>query len=97
MKKFYHATPYENLYSIIEKGILKGSDGIVYLAETPKDAAKFVAIRGCRDILVICVSLNESKVHETFDHSEMFFKCKAFGYENDIPTTKFKEFSRYEL
>ena len=44
MKKYYHATAYENLPSILENGIMPGFEGIVYLCETATDSLKFVAI-----------------------------------------------------
>lgn len=84
-KSYYHATPFENFQSIYSKGLKKGYDGIIYLTETPEDAIKFLRIRLCQDILVIQIDLDESEVVETFDHSEAFFKCRAFGYPHDIP------------
>ncbi len=95
-KKYYHATPYENLPSILENGIMPGFEGIVYLCETATDSLKFVAIRGCQDILVIEVELNEDDVIETFDHSEAFFKCKAFGYQETIQVSQMTKYTRYK-
>lgn len=84
-KSYYHATPFENLNSILEKGLKKGFDNIIYLTETPEDSLKFLRVRLVTDILVIQIDLEESDVVETFDHSEAFFKCRAFGYPHDIP------------
>lgn len=84
-KKYYHATSYENLFSIMEKGLTPGIDGIVYLTETRFDALKFIAIRCVGDILTLEVELEESEVEETFDHSYSFFNCKSFGYPKTIP------------
>ena len=48
---------------------------------------KIVALRYMtEDIAVIELDLDDSKVIETFDHSQKFFKAKAFGYEGEINT-----------
>ena len=85
MEKFYHATPYSNLGSILTNGLHKGVDGVVYLAETKEAALKFICIRCFDPILVIEVELDEAQVEESFDHSYAFFREKAFTYPNDIP------------
>ena len=96
-KSYYHATPYENLLSIRDNGIKCGYDNLVYLADDPKSAASFLAIRLCKDILVVEVRLPQNQVVESFDHSEAFFKCKAFTFNKDIPTTRIKDYFRYNL
>lgn len=84
-KKYYHAATPETMRKIIADGIVKrGWDGCVYLCEKPKDAAKFVGIRGYKTADVIEVILPADKVKESFDHSFQFFQCKAFLYEEDI-------------
>lgn len=84
-KIYYHATPYENLESIIkDQEIHRGCDGVVYLTEKPDEAVRFVAIRGYKKILVFGLELDDGKVSESFDHSEVFFKCKAYTYPEDI-------------
>lgn len=98
LKSYYHATPFENIGPIFDKGILKGVDGVVYLAEKPEEAARFVAIRGCKKILVIEVELEDYLVEESFDHSEKFFKCKAYQYPFDISIDDFgNDIKTYEL
>ena len=89
LKSYYHATPFENLGSIMENGIQTGCDGVVYLTEKPEEAARFVAVRGYKKILTIEVRLEESMVKESFDHSEMFFKCKAYSYSENISIDEF--------
>lgn len=95
-KTYYHATPFENLESIMDQGILRGCDGVVYLTEKPEEAARFVAIRGCREILVLGIELEEDLVNESFDHSKTFFKCKAYMHSDDIPADEITEFLKYE-
>ena len=96
-KTYYHATPYENLESIMDQGIRKGYDGVVYLTEKHDEAARFVAIRGCKKILVLGIELEEDLVSESFDHSEAFFRCKAYMYPENIPANEITEFKRYEF
>lgn len=93
--KFYHATPYKNLGSILARGILPGVDGVVYLAETKEAALKFLCIRRASPILVIEVELGESKVSESFDHSYAFFKERAFVYPELIPADKLGRMWKY--
>ena len=97
LKTYYHATPFENLESIMDQGIIRGCDGVVYLAEEPEDAAKFVAIRGVRTILVLGIEIEENMVEESFDHSYSFFGCEAYMYKGDIPADDVTEFRKYEL
>ena len=98
MKKvYYHATPMENLDSILTNGIRKGIDGLVYLAEAPDEAARFVLIRGCKDILVLEVEVEEGLVEETFDHSQVFFGCRAFGCKSSIDSSDIIGVSEYEI
>lgn len=95
-KTYYHATPFENLDSIMDQGLHKGCDGVVYLTEKPEEAARFVAIRGYRQILVVGVELEEDLVSESFDHNEAFFGCRAYTYPDEIPANEITEFLKYE-
>lgn len=96
-RTYYHATPFENLESIMDQGLLRGCDGVVYLTEKPEEAMRFVAIRGCTEILVVGVEVKEEMVEESFDHNENFFKCRAYTYKGDIPADEITEFLRYGL
>ena len=96
IKTYYHATPFENLVSILDKGILKSKyDGMVYLTEKPDEAARFLAIRLCHEILVCEVEIEDDLVEETFDHNEAFFKCKAYGYRGNIKPDEITNFLKY--
>ena len=98
MKKvYYHATPYENLGSILDKGIQIGFDGVVYLCEKPYEAARFVAIRGCNKIICLGVEIEDNMVEESFDHNQVFFKCNAYIYPKEISVDKIVSFSKYEI
>lgn len=80
MSKYYHGASYSNLLKIIKEGKIKTSmEGIIYLAKTKEEAFRFVALRYMtEDIAVIELDLDDSKVIETFDHSQTFFKARAF-------------------
>lgn len=96
MKKFYHATPYDNLWSILINGLKTGVDGVVYLAETREAALKFICVRCFDPILVIEIELDETHVEESFDHSYEFFKEKAFVYSKSIPADKLGKMWKYD-
>ena len=97
LKTYYHATPFENLESIMDQGILRGCDGVVYLTEKPDEAARFVAIRGYKKILVLGIEIEESLIEESFDHNFVFFGCRAYMYNNDIPADDITEFTSFDL
>lgn len=98
METLYHATPYENLGSILKDGqINPGCDGIVYLTKTPRDAAKFMLVHLVQHFIVIEVNVEDDWVFETFDHNEAFFKCRCFGVDIPIPEENFTNFYEYNL
>lgn len=55
-----------------------------YMCKDPIDACKFLVIRGMRQMSVIELELDEKEVEESHDHSETFFKCKAYIKHGDI-------------
>lgn len=100
MRIMWHATDYNNLVSIMDEGIKAGPDGVVYLCETETDAAKFLAVRGCKHILTLEIKIykkDENKIRETFDHSQRFFNCRAYGYVGDIPGKNIKNYRHIQL
>lgn len=98
-KIYYHATPYENLGSIVCNGIKANNiEGLVYLCEKEEDAIKFLAIRGIRNFCTFKVIIKKPKfLIETFDHNYMFFKCRCFGYQGDIPADWIEPSKKWEL
>lgn len=88
MAVYYHATPEENMSEILANGIKTGCDGVVYLADNCTGAAKFVAVRGVKRIIVFEVNVPDEKVEESFDHNFMFFKERAFSTSNSISTER---------
>ena len=97
MKKMYHATKFEDLIDIVENGIQLGFDNYIYLCDDPKDAAKFVAIRGYKNILVCEVEVDEKKLKESFDHSEEFFGCRAWTYDEPIVNEEITDYLQFNL
>ena len=99
MKTFYHATSIENLPGILESGIeARNLEKTVYMAETPQEALRFVALRFYPETVVIKIKVPkkyEHKVVETFDHSYNFFKCRAFGYQGNIPLSMIASYEVY--
>jgi RNA:NAD 2'-phosphotransferase (TPT1/KptA family) len=90
IKKLYHSTLKKNLDSILENGLKTGCDGVIYFADSVQNALKFPIIRGKKveDLIVIEIdteSIEKSKLDYSYDHSEAFFKCKAYIYPEVIP------------
>lgn len=96
-RTYYHATSMENFESILDQGIKRGCDKVVYLCEKPDEAARFLLVRGISPIIAFGVNVKESLVEESFDHSEAFFKCKAYTYPDDIDSEDIVEAFKYEL
>lgn len=89
MKLYYHATKPENLGSILSNGLRPSWDGLVYLADSVENAAKFgFFANDGKEVMIYTVKTfkaDESKLEEVHDHSEQFFGCKAYGYNGAIP------------
>lgn len=99
-KKYYHATSEKTFYSILDDGEIKvGWDGIIYLTEKPEEAVRFIALRLTNDdIYVLEIEVPDpSLIEETFDHSYNFFKCKSFGYPENIPSDNITNVYKYGL
>ena len=100
MQIMYHGTSYNNMLKIMSHGIEPSCDGLVYLCEKPEDCAKFLYIRGIKDIVVFKVRIPkklEHNLHETFDHSYEFFKCKAFGYFGELSPEMIEPIMQYNF
>lgn len=97
--KYYHATSKRNRKSILEKGLLTGIDGVVYLTKKPDECLRFMAFRFDKYIDVYEVNIPKSeknKVMESFDHNENIFKCKAYMYLENVPVEWIKLHSEYK-
>lgn len=80
-----------------EGKIRKSWDGEVYLCKKPEDSCKFLVIRGMRKMSVIEVDISESSTRESHDHSEAFFRCKAYMHDGDITLTGNERVWDYEF
>lgn len=98
MRYMYHATSMDKLVDILETGLKPGVDGVVYLCEKPFDAAKFLIVRGLKEIIVFKVKIykkDEKKIVETFDHNTAYFKCRAYGYQGEIKPSNIEQVIKY--
>ena len=98
MRYMYHATPKENLNSILEHGLRPGIDGCVYLCEQPKEAIRFLLVKQPEVIVVFEIAISdedEARIKESFDHSFEFFQCRAYGYNGTIPKEKIIDYEMY--
>ena len=93
----YHATPLDNLGSILVHGLKRGIDGVVYGCEDPKDCLKFAYYHGVLDALVVKFKVDDKNVIETFDHNHKFFGCRCFGATVDIPPEALSDYTKYDL
>ena len=89
--KYYHACTENTAKQIINDGKFKVNnwEGIVYLADSAVNAAKFLVVRHPGEPITVFEidNLDETKIEEQFDHSASFFQCKAYGYCENIPIT----------
>ena len=95
--KFYHATDYSNLGSILVNGLKPGCDGVIYLCKRPEDCLKFAYVHGVKNVLMVELDLPSKDVVETFDHSYEFFKCRAYGYPHTVEKIDPDKLSKYQL
>lgn len=91
MTQYYHACTPETWDKIMASGeVRKSWDGCVYLCTSPDEAARFVALRlmGTGDNTIIVLEfddLDESNIEEVFDHNPNFWRCRCWGYFDNIP------------
>lgn len=99
MKYMWHSTDINNLRNIMEQGLLLlNAERVIYLAETENDALRFSMFRGYGVTVTLKVKIykkDEDKLFETFDHSYEYFKCKAFGYSDNIPASNIIPYKYY--
>lgn len=99
MSKYYHATDTDGFSKILKSGEIKtGIDGIIYMTTSPEDAVKFISVRCINPIYVFEFEVpNPELVEEQFDHSFTFFKCKSYGYPENITIDKDTKAYKYKL
>ena len=72
-KTYWHATPKENLTSIISNGLKPGFDGVSYFSDDPVKCALWMSFcrRDAKEIIAIPFEIEESKMSLGMDHSPM--------------------------
>lgn len=96
--KYYHATTKECISKIAKDGVIKHSyGGVVFLCTNPIDACKFIVMRGRKEVYTVELDLPEDNIKESNDHSEAFFRCKAYTYFGDIKLTGKEKIQKYKF
>lgn len=80
----WHATDYDNLDSIMTKGILPGTLGQVYFADNPTSSAVFLYMRGVAKAVALPVHFNNGEVQESHDHNGRFFRCRCYTSDKAV-------------
>lgn len=86
----WHATPYSNLKSIVNLGLLTRS-GKIFFADRVDSAVLFVYMKGEKHIVAFPVEFTEEEVKESFDHNLGVFKCRCFSVTKNIPYSRIIE------
>lgn len=93
MKTLYHATPKNNIFSIMQEGIKAGIDGIVYFCETPENSLAYMrgyaVAYGCNEFAVIPVKFTDEEfanMGKNVDNSSEL--PTAYAYEGNIPADR---------
>lgn len=84
----WHATDYQNIASIMEKGIIPNRYNEVFLADNPASAMMFLAMRGYTHIVALPVEFKPAEVTESFDHSREFYRCRAYTFNKLVEPTR---------
>jgi hypothetical protein len=78
----YHATRFENLGSILEKGLVSKWEG-VYLTDSRESAVRWMGWRfqaeGLKEMLIVEVKVNEKDLEDGIDHSPLMVKLFGVG------------------
>jgi len=82
-KTYWHATPAENLTSIISNGLKPGFDGVSYFSDDPVKCALWMSFcrRDAKEIIAIPFEIEESEMRLGIDHSPMM--TKMLGIEDE--------------
>lgn len=77
---YYHATSIENAKKILDSWKIQSPAGINYFCLKPEECLRFIYVHQRNvDCVIFEVDIHdEVQMEESFDHSETFFKCKAY-------------------
>jgi len=83
--KWYHATPIDNLESILSTGqILPGASGFVFLSNTPEDAGRFCLYNGHPRWALFKTHRRDISVHRLQPNPA--FRQLPIGFSEDLVT-----------
>lgn len=86
---YYHATSVDNAKKILESCKIESPLHINYFCTEPEECLRFIYRNtGSTDCVVFEFDISEEDgfdIEESFDHSEDFFKCKAYCCTQVIP------------
>lgn len=94
-KIMYHSTDSRNIPAIMKEGIKPGIDGCVYMCNAAEHTLRFATFSMAENISVIEFEVPEEDLEESFDHSEAFFRCKAWITDKVIPPSSIKNITNY--
>jgi hypothetical protein len=98
---YYHGTSIKNLGSILKKGILASPfEQGVYLTDSKESALAWMSMRLLTDdILVIELTVDDSKIEPGIDHTPLvqkLFGCgESYLYKGDIPPDQLLNYIQY--
>ena len=84
----WHATDYQNIPNIMAKGIIPNRYNEVFFADNCASAMMFVAMRGHTHIVALPVEFKPAEVKESFDHSQEFYRCRAYTFNKLVEPTR---------
>ena len=86
--KWYHATPTDNIDSILATGtILPGANGFLFLSNTPEDAGRFCLYHGHTEWAVFKIHRRDLEV--TRLQANPAFKGMPIGFSQDFVTAMY--------
>lgn len=89
--RLWHATAMRNLPSIMQKGLVPQTCGMVFFADHPVWAAVFAKLRYPGEkIIALPVELPRNQVVESDDHCSKVFKCKCYTIRRVVKPSEIK-------
>lgn len=93
----YHMSPAENLESIMDQGIKRGSMKCIFACKDPGDCLKFAVAHFVDNAVVFAFSAKKECVTESFDHNPHLFQCRCYAVTKDVPPDKIIDYTLYDV
>ena len=90
---YYHATPKENMNSIVMNGLTASRDGMVHISADEKQAARYCAARGDTMVAMFSVEVDDPDRLVEIEDSEGI----SYGYPDDVPKNKVRAKAFWDL